>query len=174
MKEKDAIVACQKGQVEGCTYLYENCVDKIYRYVFLRVRHRETAEDIVSDVFMKAFGKMSTFDSDRPFLPWLYRVAENTIIDHWRKERPTSDIDDAWDIADTAKLPDEQSEDGLRETKVKTMLKALSPIERTVLTLRLWDDLSYRSIGEATGKTEEHAKVIFSRAIAKLRKHYDE
>lgn len=174
MKERNAIVACQKGQSRACAFLYESSVDKIYRYVFLRVRHRETTEDIVSDVFMKAFSKIGTFDSDRHFLPWLYRIAENTIIDHWRKERPTSDIDDAWDIADTEKLPDQLSEDGLREIKVKTMLAILSPTERTVVTLRLWDDLSYRSIAEATGKTEEHAKVIFSRAIAKLREHYHE
>lgn len=174
MKEKDAILACQGGQSRGCAFLYENCVDKIYRYVFLRVRHKETTEDIVSDVFMKAFSKISTFDSDRHFLPWLYRITENTIIDHWRKERPTSDIDDAWDIADTEKLPDQLAEDGLRETEVKTMLTILSSVERTVVTLRLWDDLSYRSIGEATGKTEEHSKVIFSRAIAKLRERYHE
>ena len=122
---------------------------------------------------MKAFAHFEKFEIDRPLLPWLYRIAHNTLIDHWRKDRPSYSLDENWDTKSEEPTPleetlqNEQRQETMKEAM--DLLDKLNPLEKTVVTLRLWDELPYHDIANVTEKTEAHAKVIFSRAMAKLR-----
>lgn len=168
-EEQNLIKVCRGGNLAEFGPLYDRYADKIYRYVFYRVRHKETAQDITAQVFFKALENIKNFDESRGyFSAWLYRIAKNAMADHFRAARTHYNIDDLWDLAGDEN-PDEDALMKERVIKVKESLKSLDAQQREIVIMRLWDGLSYREIAEIVGKTEGNSKMIFSRAIAKLK-----
>ena len=79
--------------------LYDQHVKKIYEFIYFKTHHKETAEDLTSVTFMKALSNIESFDEKKAsFKTWLYRIARNTVIDHYRMKRETADLEDAWDL----------------------------------------------------------------------------
>jgi len=99
MDEQLIITKCQAGSLEEFAKLYDKYLDKIYQFVFYRTSHRETAEDLTAQIFMKALERIGSYDSQQAqFATWLYRVARNTIIDYYRSQKKDANIDDYWDL----------------------------------------------------------------------------
>lgn len=172
MTDEQLISACQRGDADSFGRLYDAYVRRIYDFVYYRTHHRETAEDLTSDVFLRAFAKIGDFDAAKgTFSAWLYRIARNRVIDHYRTAKPVDDIEDVWDLlrsgADVAR--DAEARERLRA--VEGHLAALPAAQRDVVIMRAWDGLSYAEIAETLGKSESACKMSFSRAVAALRKH---
>ncbi|MEY4745052.1 MAG: hypothetical protein RL272_997 [Candidatus Parcubacteria bacterium] len=171
MDEEQLIGACQRGESDAFGRLYDAYVRRIYDFVYYRTHHKETAEDLTSDVFLKAFAKMDGFDAGKgTFAAWLYRIARNRVIDHYRASKRVDDIEDVWDLLrsgnDVAR--DADARERLRETEAH--MAALPAAQRDIVIMRAWDGLSYAEIAEITGKSESACKMSFSRAVAALRK----
>lgn len=169
MPEETIIRECQAGNRSGFGKLYDLYAREIYDFVYYKTHHKETAEDIASETFFKALKNIHQFDASRSFRAWLFGIARNAVMDHYRRLRPTFDIDDIWDIAaddDVARDADTR----LKVEKVSHYLAALPAIQRDILILRVWQDLSYKEIAEIIGKSEDNCKVIFSRTMKELRK----
>ncbi len=150
--------------------LYDAHVRDIYKYLYYRTQHRETAEDLTSQVFLKALDKFDSYDETRgAFIAWAYRIARNVLIDHYRSTRPALDIEDVWDLQSDADVV-RDAEARERIEKLRPYLTALPKEQRELLLLRLWDGLSYAEISEIVGKSEDACKMSYSRIIAKLRK----
>jgi RNA polymerase sigma factor (sigma-70 family) len=166
-QDQTAVSACRKGDLDRFTELYDRYFEPIYRFIYFKTQHCETAEDLTSQTFLKALEHIERF-KDGSFQAWLYRIARNTVIDHYRTTRPQSDIEDAWDLDDGTN-PARDAE--LRDLvgRVRGSLSQLPADQRDVVLLRLWDDRPYREIAEIMGKSEANCKVMFSRAVAKLR-----
>ena len=99
-EELKLINKCQAGEPEEFTQLYELYLKKIYGFVYFRTHHKETAEDLVSLIFMKALENINSYNFNKgTFSSWLYRIARNTVIDHYRTMKSASNIDDIWDLA---------------------------------------------------------------------------
>ena len=169
MTEQDAIRRIDAGEAEAFSSLYDLYVDRIYKFVYYRTHHKETAEDIVSVVFTKAFGKLASFDRNAKFSTWLFRIARNTVIDHYRTAKSTGDIDEAFNVNDGTNISREYE---LKEKieQVKKYLESLPEDLRDLVIMRLWDGLSYQEIAEITGKKEANLRVSFSRVLAKMQK----
>jgi len=149
---------------------YDAHVRKIYKYVYYRTQHRETAEDLTSQIFLKAFDKLGGFDESRgTFSAWIYGIARNALTDHYRASRDEIDIDDVWDLRSDADVV-RDAEARERVEKLRPYLQALPKDQRELLFLRLWDGLSYKEIAALTGRSEDACKMAFSRTIARLRK----
>lgn len=96
---------CQKGELEAFGFLYDNYIKKIYDFIYYKTHHQETAEDLTNATFMKALENIRKFNLQEAYFPaWLYKIARNTVIDHYRTQKNHNNIDDAWDIADKKKL----------------------------------------------------------------------
>ena len=149
---------------------YDAYVRKIYKFVYYRTQHRETAEDLTSQVFLKAFDKIASFDESRgTFSAWIYGIARNALTDHYRATRDEIDIDDVWDLrSDEDVVRDVEARE--RVEKLRPYLQALPKDQRDLLIMRLWDGLSYAEIAELTGRSEAACKMAFSRTVARLRK----
>lgn len=163
------ISACQSGNTEQFTELYETYVQKIYSFVFHKTLHKETAEDLTSDIFLKAIDKIQSFNPKKAsFQTWLFTLARNTVVDFWRSQREHKNIDDIWDLDALEDLESDADKKLLHE-KLHTHLQKISAKQREVLMLRYWQDLSFKEIAEITGQSEASLKMSVSRSIKKLK-----
>lgn len=169
--EDDAVLVAraQAGESDAFGQLFDAYYDKIFRFVYYKVYQKETAEDITSDVFHKALTKLSSFSADKGvFSAWLYRIARNAVIDHYRTNDATVTLEDTFDVGFDERTPEVL--DALSDLKrVSEYLETLSPKQREIITLRIWEGLSYREIAELVDGTEDGVKMAFSRSIRELR-----
>ena len=161
---------CQQGNLEHFGLLFDAFHQKIYKFVYFRTHHKETAEDITSHIFTKALERITTFNPSKgSFTAWLYQIARNSIIDFYRSRKETENIDDAWDIADNTSL--ERDVDTRQQLeKVRSYLYTLPAQQRDIVLMRVWDDLSHKEIASILGTSEASVKMTFSRVLAKLHK----
>lgn len=169
MNDSSLISNYLRGNSKAFEKLYKKYIEKIYKFVFYKTMHKETAEDLTSTIFFKALDKLDTFDDTKSkFQTWLFNIARNTVIDHYRTKKPNQNIEDFWGIADNHNL-NSIVENNLKIEDVKKVLQTLNTEQREIVLLRVWQGLSYKEIGEIMGKSENACKVSFSRSAAKLK-----
>jgi len=160
---------CQAGESASFGILYDRYIEKIYRFIYYKTFSKEVTEDLVSDVFTKALEKIHSYQPEKgPFSAWLYRIARNGVIDYYRTRKSTVTIDDTFELSTddrTAEAHDAVNALG----KVTEYLKTLTPKQREIITLRVWEEKSYREIAEIVGGTEDSVKMAFSRSIRDVR-----
>lgn len=170
MQDRKYITAFQSGDYSGFEYLYEKYIDVIYAFIFRKTSDRQVAEDICSQVWIKALKSLEFFwdRENANFKSWIYCIAQNTLIDYYRTQKEKIDIESIAQpgiSSDFAKIIDQKSK--LQE--VTDYMETMKPIEREIVTLRIWDDLSYKHIAKILEKNEDACKKIFSRALKKIR-----
>jgi RNA polymerase sigma-70 factor, ECF subfamily len=167
--DNELVAQIQSGQQEHFITLYDTYVDKIYRFLFYRINHRETAEDLTSQTFLKALNNIESFDGSKgTFQAWLYRISYNLLVDHYRKTKPILDLVYA-EHAPSADNTEQLVEDYFNQQQVKELLKQLPEQTQELIILRIWEDLPYSEIAKILNKSENSLKMQFSRAIAMLR-----
>jgi RNA polymerase sigma-70 factor, ECF subfamily len=169
----DAALAVRAGKGDTAAFgaLYDRYVEAVYRYVFYRVRNDAEAEDLVSDVFMRALRAIPRYEPRQAFLAWLYRIARNAVIDRSRRARIQISFEDALAHpgADQVVEPDA----GLlalsdRET-VRAAIGRLTPLQQEVIVLRFVEGYSTSEIAALVGKREGTIRGIQFRALEMLR-----
>ena len=157
--------------MEQFVYLYDRYVEKIYKFLYFRTFDRELAEDLTSQVFLKAMEKIGTVDESKgTFQAWLYRIARNLLIDEYRRSKPTEDLESHFDLADSTNVAGD-TDKVLTNEKLRELLMTLPAEAQELVSMRLWDELPYAEIAVITGKTEGSLKMQFSRIIDQLQKH---
>lgn len=169
--ELNIVAECQAGHMNSFVFLYDAYVEKIYNFLYFRTMHRELAEDLTSQTFIKALEKINTFDPTRgTFQAWIYQIARNLLIDEYRKRKPVENIDAHENLRSETDLQ-KDTEDQLNKEKLQRILAELPEESQELVTMRLWDELSYVEIAAITGKTEGSLKMQFSRIVTRLQQH---
>jgi RNA polymerase sigma-70 factor (ECF subfamily) len=174
-RDEDAALARRAGagEAEAFGVLYDRYVDAVYRYVFYRVRNEAEAEDVTSEVFMRALRAIPKYEPRQAFLAWLYRIARNAVIDRSRRRaaRQQVSFEDALahPHADSVVHPDEGLLAGSDAAVVRTALQQLTPLQQEVLVLRYVEGLDTKTIGKLVGKRDGTVRGIEFRALAALR-----
>jgi len=146
----------------------------VYRYARFRLATREAAEDVTSEVFMKALRALDRYDPDRASpKTWLLKIARNAVTDHLRSLRRRSSLHVSLDRAPdlVADLPT-QEERVLRAERIELLLNAnrgLRPADQEILSLRYGAGLSNHEIAESLGISDNAVGVRVHRALARLR-----
>lgn len=168
-QEAEIVKKAQAGDSEAFGLLYDHYFDPIYRFIYYKVFSRETAEDLTSDTFMKALTRLSSYNGDRGcFNSWLYQIARNTVIDHFRTKKTDVSIEDVFDISHDERTVEQlDALSGLK--KVEAYLETLPARQREIIMLRVWEGKSYEEIAGMLGGTEGSVKMSFSRSIRELR-----
>lgn len=163
------IVERAKHDPSAFAELYERYFPRIYRFVMSRVRDETVAEDLTSEVFMKALAGIGRYrDRGWPFSSWLYQIAANTIVDRFRTLHPAEDIDRQFGLSDATSL----EEDATRRDDVRrigSLVQALPAQQRTALVLKFQEDMAVEDIAAVMGKSRGAVRVIIHRAIATIR-----
>jgi RNA polymerase sigma-70 factor (ECF subfamily) len=169
ISDADLALSFKNGNRDAFDELYIRHLKGIFAFVFYRVMDRMTAEDLTSQTFMKALEHMHSYNPNKgAFSTWVYRIARNTVHDHFRTTRPSENIDDVWDLASDDN-PFLDASSSLDTKQVRDTLHALPKDKRDLIMMRLWDGLSYKEIADLTGKSEDSCKMAFSRTINDLR-----
>ena len=166
--EPQIIKNLNQNQSIAFAQVYDLYIGQIYGYLFNRVQNRQIAEDLTSEVFLKALKAFDRFDPNRASVKtWLYQIARNHLIDYYRTRKVTEDIEQV-ELASENLQMDSELENTLNLEKLRKLLSELPEESRELITLRIWDELSYKEIAEVTGKNEGALKVAFSRVLKQL------
>lgn len=170
INESQIVERCQRGEYELFGELYAQYIKPIYNFIYFRTHHTETAEDLTSLVFTKALENIRKYDATKgKFSTWLYQIARNSIIDHYRAGKSTEDIENAFDIASSVNI-EKDVDIAVQMEKVQQYLSVLPKQQRDIVIMRVWDGLSHKEIAEILNITEANSKMIFSRVLGKMNK----
>ncbi|PIR86759.1 MAG: RNA polymerase subunit sigma-24 [Candidatus Harrisonbacteria bacterium CG10_big_fil_rev_8_21_14_0_10_49_15] len=172
--EQELIQAAQHGDDQAFGRLYDHYIKAIYRFIAVKVGSKEQAEDLTHEVFLRAWQKLPSFKSRGfPFSSWLYRIARNRVIDHYRTQKSHLNVDDLVGQMEEEflKVSSDQRQQldlKLDLEKVMSALEQLTPDQREVMELRFIEDLSPKEIAEVIGKREGTVRILQHRATKKL------
>jgi len=147
---------------------YKEFKDKIFTYFLYRVNfNKDIAEDLTSEVFIKAFNSFNSFDTTRSFQAWIYTISRNHLFNHYRSANREIDLARAEKISYEFR---EKLEAELELKEVFKKIECLAPYYRDVLLLRFVDGLNNKEIAEVLEKEEGAIRTQISRALVELRK----
>lgn len=159
----------QEGDTESFSKIYDMFFLQVYRYTAFRVP-AEVAEDLVADIFVKAWEKLHTYKARKnvPFAAWLFRIARHTVIDAYRTHRGFEEIPeglmdtDVFNKADTKLGRDEMLH------LVNTAIDKLPGRYREILMLSFMAELPHSEIARVLHITEGAVRILKHRALKKL------
>lgn len=158
------------GEERAFSKLYDLYFAKIYRFIYYRVNHREAAEDLAAETFIRVWEKLGEIEEPRSFSGWLYQIARNLVIDYYRSRRPTLDLTILENILEYESKIIEQADLDFQEKALLKALNKLSPNEALVIKLKFLDELENHEIAKILNKSEGAIRVIQHRAILELKK----
>lgn len=156
------VAAARSGDHEAFTALHRHFGRMVHAIVITRVGAGE-ASDLVQDVFLQVFQKLSSLEDDRAFPAWLAQLARNRAARHAREDRRTEPLDDEAPVA----APDRSAAPDAR--KVLRALQTLPEAYAETLAMRLVEGMTGPEIAERTGLTPGSVRVNLHRGMAQLR-----
>jgi RNA polymerase sigma-70 factor (ECF subfamily) len=148
---------------------YNQFKDKIFNYFLYRVGFdRALAEDLTSEVFIKALKNFSGFDRSKKFQSWIYAIAHNHLVNHYLQS--AKDTIPLEVVEDFLSVPDDNNfEKKYEADKVLKVIDTMESNDREVLRLKFIDEMSNQEISEIIGKEEGAVRTQISRSLSKLR-----
>lgn len=163
-----------KKDPDAFAALYDRYIDKIYRFIYLKLSNRAEAEDVTSEVFLKSWNYLIDSANKgrvRSFSGLLYSIARNAVVDVYRKRAKHKEcsIDSVEELARESTLI-EEIELHQNMQHLLGQIKKLKNAYQEVIVLRYVDDLSITEIAQITGKSNANVRVTLHRALKVLRR----
>jgi RNA polymerase sigma-70 factor, ECF subfamily len=167
--DEDLMLAYRAGDTAAFETLYRRHRGRLYRFVLRSVKSRSTGEELFQEIWMRVIEARGRYAPQARFTTWLYTIAHNHLVDHWRKRGLSLVTLDAEDAV-TAQ-PDPSDALRARESLARfaAALEALPALQREAFLLHEEGGLSVAEIAAATGSNEEAAKSRLRYAMAKLK-----
>ena len=150
------------------TAYYDKYKDKIFNYCWYRVNFdRDLAEDLTSEIFIKAFSNFDSFDLEASFQAWIYAIAHNHLVNHYRKAGREVSLDDGIEFpidSEAAKI-----HTTLEAEKILAVIAEMDTYSRNVLMMKYVDGLESREIAAILGRNDGAVRTQLSRAIVILK-----
>ena len=163
----------QRGDREALEELYLLHFDRIYSYLHMSVGSRHDAEDLTTQTFVKMLESIGRFRwQSVPFSAWLFRIAHNLAMDHFRAKRrwqPEEEIPEPAGGEETS--AEDQALASIGDASLLDLIARLSPEQQQVLTLKFVFRFSNGEAATILGKTEGAVKSLQHRALSSLQKH---
>ena len=153
---------------------YDEFSDAIFRHCFFKLSDRELAKDVLQDVFMRTWEYVSQKGEIKNIKAFLYQVANNLIIDQYRKRKYNLSLEEMKETG--FDVPSKEKRDAYFSAEVRNIMeiiKKLDPIYKDVLFFRYVDDLSPKDIAEILNESENVVSVRLNRGIKKIQEFFE-
>lgn len=163
----------QRGDRSALEELYLLHFDRIYSYLHLSVGNRHDAEDLTTQTFLRMLEAIGRFRwQSAPFSAWLFRIAHNLAMDHFRAGRRVQSEEDVPEpLGAEESSAEDQALDSLGHAGLLELIERLSAEQRQVLTLKFLFGFANAEVAGILGKTEGAVKSLQHRALASLQRH---
>ena len=182
MKKKEDSVLVKdyiNGNERALEILINRHQQRIFNFIFSKVRDREVTEDVFQDTFIKVINtlKKGKYNEEGKFLPWVMRISYNLLIDYFRKNKRIPKFESSneeFDIFDVLGNGEQNMEDSMIKNQitneVRLLIEKLPEDQKEVLIMRLYKDLSFKEIAENTDVSINTALGRMRYAVINLRK----
>lgn len=143
--DRDLIQRARRGETEAFGELVTRYQTNVFNVCYRILHERAEAEDLAQETFMRAHERLMTFDAERPFGPWIRRVAANVCLNHLSTRKITAELNEERD-ADASQKPEAVQEARERSDQIRDALASLPPHYRIVIELRHYQEMSYDEI----------------------------
>jgi RNA polymerase sigma-70 factor (ECF subfamily) len=174
-EEAHLVERAKSGDAEAFAKLYDAYVERVSRYVYFRVSEDCDVEDLVSQVFLKAWENLDRYKvGGSPFIAWLYTIARNLVIDHYRTKKDALPLEEAIAFPSEMEMPDEQAQMRFDLQAMRDALQCLSSDQQQALILKYIAGLRNDSIAKIMNKQEGTVRGLQMRGLQTLAKHLKE
>jgi RNA polymerase sigma-70 factor (ECF subfamily) len=179
LNDKELVMRYHDGDAASFQILVDRYQNKIFSYVLMLVKDKQLADDIFQDTFLKIIRtiKAGAYKEEGKFIQFAMRIAHNLIIDYFRKAKRLPMVDptkEDYDMLDNARFMDPSIEEQIVTEQtyddVRKMIEFLPAEQREVLVMRMYDDMSFKEIAEATNVSINTALGRMRYALINLRK----
>jgi len=167
--DEQLMLAYRDGNAGAFETLYARHRGRLYRFVLRSVKNRATGEELFQEIWLRVIEARGRYTPQARFTTWLYTIAHNHLVDHWRKRGLTLVALEGDDTPGAS--PDPAAQAAARQSleRFAAALQALPPLQREAFLLHEEGELSVAEIAAATGTNEEAAKSRLRYAMAKLK-----
>lgn len=176
INDAQLMALARDGDAEAFGELYERYAQSIYRFLSAHLNDRLDAEDLTGEVFLRVWRTLPSYSEQGvPILAYLFRIARNALIDHYRRtSRSGKEMSlEASPIVDHDPDPGDIAMSRMERQEVRRILDQLSEDYRNVLILRFLSELSPAETAHVMGRTEGAVRILQHRALAALRELID-
>jgi RNA polymerase sigma factor (sigma-70 family) len=164
----------QKGTTEAFSELYDLFFQKIHKYVFYKV-NKEDVDDVVASIFIKAWTKIKSYKKTRhTFNSWIFRIAHNTVIDHYRTHKAVYNLDESLGVVDESADPTRMAEKSLNSKRVHRALQKLGDKYQEVVLYKFIHDMPNSEIAQIMNTKETTVRSLQHRALKQLKSVLEE
>ena len=159
------------GDSEAFNCLYELYFVPVFRYISLRVKNKEEAEDLTQNVFLKVYRSIPDFqEQNKPPLAYFFTIARNTLIDSWRKKKDsTVNLEAISETPDPGANPQESTEKRVAAQAIRQIIQNLTEDQREVIILKFINEMPNNEIARLLEKSEDAIRQLQCRALKALR-----
>lgn len=168
----DLVVKSQNGDADAFSLLYEEMLLPIYRFCIFRLPTQEIAEDITSETFLTVWKNISSYKKtdNVPFSAWVFRIAQNKIIDYFRKQKDTIELqEELYVIDENAESSRKEVEHFFLRKELQKALQNIPDSQSESLVLKYFSGLDNKEISQIMGKSETAIRILQSRGLKALR-----
>jgi RNA polymerase sigma-70 factor, ECF subfamily len=148
---------------------YDQHVERIYRYLLVRLGAPADAEDLTAETFRAALEGYSRLRADDSAAAWLVGIARHKLVDHFRRRKPVFPLEEATERPHPGPTVEEMAGQRLEMTRVARALACLNRERAEALALHYFAGLNLAEVGQSLGKSEEAAKKLVQRGLEELR-----
>lgn len=173
--EKELIARAQSGDARALSALYQAYVQAVYRYFLIRVGEPTQAEDLTADVFLRVVDGLPRYrERGLPFGAWVFRIAHDKLIDHYRRaaRRPVASLTES--IRSRSPSPADSAEAGETWQALQSALTNLTDEQRNVIQFRFIEEWSLEETARAMNKSINAIKALQHRALNTLRRRIND
>jgi RNA polymerase sigma-70 factor (ECF subfamily) len=162
----------RSGDAEAFAQLYDAHVERVSRYIYFRVAEDRDVEDLVSQVFLKAWENRDRYKpGGSPFVAWLYTIARNLVIDHYRTRKDALPLEAALAVPADVEMLDERAQTRFDLEELRNALQNLTADQQQALLLKYVGGLSNESIARILNKQEGTVRGLQMRGLQTLAKY---
>ncbi len=180
--DEELMLSYRDGDAGAFDVLYARHKGGVYRYLLRQCRDGPVAEELFQDVWMNLIRARASYTVQAKFTTYLYRVAHNRLVDHYRQRAPAvlvsfdgEEEDALAELPDTSQRPAEEAlDDRRRAARLIELINDLPEAQREAFLLQQESGMSVEEIAQATGVTRETAKSRLRYALSKLRQGLNE